>query len=77
MVYTMNVTKSNVTIFRKCKINAKMRQTEEDQMKKKMLWRIWMRKARWILVRLVLRATERFDIVMHFSNQETQTVKSF
>ena len=26
MVYTMNVTKSNVTIFRKCKINAKMRQ---------------------------------------------------
>ena len=26
MVYTMNVTKSNVTIFRKCKINANMRQ---------------------------------------------------
>ena len=26
MVYTMNVTKSNVTIFSKCKINAKMRQ---------------------------------------------------
>ena len=26
MVYTMNVTKSNVTIFCKCKINAKMRQ---------------------------------------------------